>query len=673
MDSDEHCEYTLRVGAAEWTRDPKDHDDDDDDDDDDDMYVEVSVDGTRQVLRTMYTKAAYWDEDLHITGSLSSIVRIDIKSVAYNSSERFSIARTDTSLGDLLKTCADGDAAALELTIAPLMPDMREQVTVSDVGNGLRDLTTGSMGIITVNLSRPTHNPPSLPQISNIYAEPTPQTDDPEEVVTAVEVAPHPQGSNVGSLVASIQESGQSGTENLVATKAVIDPDELSNFLLFVGTAEWTRDQGAREDNYDLFVEVKVVGSREAHRTMSKETPCWNENIKITGYLSSIVRIEIRSVAHNSSESLSVVRVEISLQNLLEKCADSDAAFLGLAIAPLVSGVVCPVVGTGGHMNSKHLAPNSIGRMTVKLRWLSHAPAQLPDTSTVSVPQMSQLERRIPEDVEEDLKIENLEQTLALSSYGDPKMPALLNNIGVGYIKRFRRLGDLADLENSIVRFEQALALTLDGHADKPSRLSNLGSGHLTRFERLGDLADLENSIASHQQAVALTPDGHPDKPYQQAVALTPDGHPDKPGRLTNLGNGRLRRFERLGDLADVENSIASYQQAVALTPDGHPDKPGCLANLGNGRLTRFERLGDLVDVENSIVSYQQAVALTPDGHPDKPGRLTNLGNGYGRRFERLGDLADVENSVVSYQQAVALTPDGHPDRPGRLTNFGHG
>ncbi|KZP07418.1 hypothetical protein FIBSPDRAFT_998205 [Athelia psychrophila] len=313
MDSDEHCEYTLRVGAAEWTRDPKDQEDDDD------LYVEVSVDGTRQVLRTMYTKTSHWDEDLNITGYLSSTVRIDIKSVVYNSSESLSIARTNTSLGDLLKTCADGDAAALVLTIAPPKPDTQEQGTVADVGNGPKHLTPGSMGIITVNLSRSPHNPPSPPQISNIYAEPTPQTGDREEVVvTAVEVGPHPQGSNVGSLVASIQESERIGAETLVATKAVIDPNELSNFLLFVGAAEWTRDPGAQEDNYDLFVEAKVVGSREVHRTMYTKTATWNENLKI---------IEIRSVAHNSSESLSVVRVEIGLQSLLEMCADGNGGF----------------------------------------------------------------------------------------------------------------------------------------------------------------------------------------------------------------------------------------------------------------------------------------------------------------------------------------------------------
>ncbi|KZP07427.1 hypothetical protein FIBSPDRAFT_902065 [Athelia psychrophila] len=303
MDSDEHSEYTLRVGAAEWTRDPKDQEDDDD------LYVEVSVDGTRQVLRTMYTKTSHWDEDLNITGCLSSIVRIDIKSVAYNSSESLSIARVHTSLANLLETCADGDAAALELAIAPLVSATIDQATVTAVGNGPKHFTPDSMGIITVKLSRPPHNAPSPLQPSSVYAQPTPQMGDLEGLITAVEAAPPPQASNVGSLVASIQESEQLGTENLVATKAAIDPNERSHFLLFVGAAEWTRDPGAHEDNYDLFVEVKVVGSREVHRTMYTKTATWNENLKI---------IEIRSVAHNSSESLSVVRVEIDLQNLLE-------------------------------------------------------------------------------------------------------------------------------------------------------------------------------------------------------------------------------------------------------------------------------------------------------------------------------------------------------------------
>ncbi|KZP20335.1 hypothetical protein FIBSPDRAFT_1044972 [Athelia psychrophila] len=177
------------------------------------------------------------------------------------------------------------------------------------------------------------------------------------------------------------------------------------------------------------------------------------------------------------------------------------------------------------------------------------------------------------------------------------------------------------------------------------AHLSHLGGGYYARFERLADLADLENAITMEQQA----------------LALTPDGHPDKPARLTALGFSYDTRFERLGDLADIENAITAEMQALALTQDGHPDKPGHLIALGCSYYMRFERLGDLADLENAITTETQALALTLDGHPDKPDHLSLLGVSYSARFERLGDLADLENAITTQQQALALTSD-NPD-----------
>ena len=36
----------------------------------------------------------------------------------------------------------------------------------------------------------------------------------------------------------------------------------------------------------------------------------------------------------------------------------------------------------------------------------------------------------------------------------------------------------------------------------------------------------------------------------------------------------------------------------------------------------RFERLGEMGDVQNGILSLADAVRLTPDGHPDMPSRF---------------------------------------------------
>jgi hypothetical protein len=293
------------------------------------------------------------------------------------------------------------------------------------------------------------------------------------------------------------------------------------------------------------------------------------------------------------------------------------------------------------------------------------------------------------------------EHAVQLTPDGHPDKPGWLNNLGNSLLSRFHRLGDLGDMNKSVLMKEHAVQLTPDGHPNKPGWLDSLGSSLLSRFQRLGDLGDMNNSVLMHQQSVQLTPDGHPDKPlrlnnlghsllsrfgrlgdlgdmnnsvlmHEHAVQLIPDGHSGKPGWLNNLGGSLLSRFERLGDLGDMNKSILMKECAVQLTPDGHPDKPAMLNNLGSSLLSRFERLGDLGDMNKSVLMHEHAVQLTPDGHPDKPLRLNNLGNSISCRFVRLGDLGDMNKSVLMLEHAVQLTPDGHPDKPLRLNNLGN-
>ncbi|KAL5632245.1 hypothetical protein ACGC1H_000296 [Rhizoctonia solani] len=272
--------------------------------------------------------------------------------------------------------------------------------------------------------------------------------------------------------------------------------------------------------------------------------------------------------------------------------------------------------------------------------------------------------------------------------------------MGVSHSFRFKRLGELSDLENAIEYLSRALTLTPDRHPHLPGILVNLGLFHGDRFERLGKLSDLENAIKYQSRALALTPKGHPHLPrtlanlavsheirferlgelsdldnaieYEyRAVALTPDGHPDLPSRLANLGGSHSHRFERLGELSDLKNAIEYKSRALALTPNGHPDLPSRLTNLGASHHRRFERLGELSDLDNAIEYLSCALALTPDGHPHLPSTLTNLGASHCRRFARIGEVSDLENGIEYESRAVALTPDGHPDLPSRLTNLG--
>ncbi|KAG6370030.1 hypothetical protein JVT61DRAFT_12549 [Boletus reticuloceps] len=87
-----------------------------------------------------------------------------------------------------------------------------------------------------------------------------------------------------------------------------------------------------------------------------------------------------------------------------------------------------------------------------------------------------------------------------------------------------------------------------------------------------------------------------------------------------------------------------------------HPHKHGMLNNLGNSFITRFERLGELSDLEDAISTLRDAVHLTPDGHPDKPSGLNNLGTSFINRFEHLGEPSNLEDAISLYPHAASVS-----------------
>ncbi|KAG8689309.1 hypothetical protein FRC11_003253 [Ceratobasidium sp. 423] len=193
------------------------------------------------------------------------------------------------------------------------------------------------------------------------------------------------------------------------------------------------------------------------------------------------------------------------------------------------------------------------------------------------------------------------------------------------------------------------------GTGPNSKELGELGWSHHNRFQRFGELNDIDTAIKYGSLALDLTPDSHSN------LAL----------RLVDLGIFYGGRYQFLGDLGDLERSIKYKSRALALTPDGHPDLPRRHTTLGVSYGNRFQRLGEVNDLEKSIEHKSRALALTPDGHPDLPRQLTNLGVSHSHRFKRLGDLGDLGKGIEYQSRALALTPDGHPDLPHQLTNLG--
>ncbi|KAI9463452.1 TPR-like protein [Boletus coccyginus] len=182
------------------------------------------------------------------------------------------------------------------------------------------------------------------------------------------------------------------------------------------------------------------------------------------------------------------------------------------------------------------------------------------------------------------------------------------------------------------------------------------GDQLLDRFERLGDLTDLQQAIAILEGLVkSVSIDD-----YRYTAALG------------SLGVALRYRFNRVGELDDLEDAISRQRAAVTLTPHGHPHRPSHLSNLGSSFRVRFERVGELSDLKDAISALRDAVELTPHGHPARPARLGDLGNLFLIRFQRVGGLSDLEDAVSRHRDAVELTPRGHPYKPGHLTNLGN-
>ncbi|WP_243407941.1 tetratricopeptide repeat protein, partial [Frankia canadensis] len=86
---------------------------------------------------------------------------------------------------------------------------------------------------------------------------------------------------------------------------------------------------------------------------------------------------------------------------------------------------------------------------------------------------------------------------------------------------------------------------------------------------------------------------------------------PPRPRRtLSNLGIALRTRYERTGQVTDLDDAINTGQAAVDTTPTDHPDRAGYLSNLGIALRTRYERTGQVTDLDDAIEVYRKGVGV---------------------------------------------------------------
>jgi len=251
--------------------------------------------------------------------------------------------------------------------------------------------------------------------------------------------------------------------------------------------------------------------------------------------------------------------------------------------------------------------------------------------------------------------IQQIQAAATATPLGHPLRAASLTNLFIALSWRFERTANIDDLRQAILWGEEALAAAPMGNPFRAVCLFNFSSSLNLRFQRIGNLDDLQQAILRAEEAVAVTP---LDDPYRAA-------------RLGNLSSRLHIRFERTGDLDDLQQAISLAEQGLAATPLNHHDRSANLENLSYRLTSRFERLGDQDDLQKAIQQSKEAVALTPLDHPDRARRLNNVGIALYLRFGLSEDLDDLELAMLYTNEAIAVTPLGHPDRAHRLHNLG--
>ncbi|KAK3082077.1 hypothetical protein LTS18_005475 [Coniosporium uncinatum] len=143
------------------------------------------------------------------------------------------------------------------------------------------------------------------------------------------------------------------------------------------------------------------------------------------------------------------------------------------------------------------------------------------------------------------------------------------------------------DLDNYFENFETACQVLADGDEAKKVVISFYYSmQRLERFERWGDVRDLEAAILRAKFAVEGTARGDRDFIERQDV----------------FSHILACRYNQTTEIEDLEDAIKFARQVANVTPADHPNLAACLNNLGNKLESRYGRTGKIEDLVKLLV-----------------------------------------------------------------------
>ncbi|WP_007513563.1 CHAT domain-containing protein [Pseudofrankia saprophytica] len=242
---------------------------------------------------------------------------------------------------------------------------------------------------------------------------------------------------------------------------------------------------------------------------------------------------------------------------------------------------------------------------------------------------------------------------------GWPDQATFLISQLAGLRTQFAQSDGVDDLDALIDAANAAMAVTPTGHPGRGQVLSTLAHFSHVRYERTGDTADLDASVAFSVQTGL------------HSVAGLPVDHPDRIAVLASLENlirldaeskstavmDACLRVETDG-LAGVDAALTAAVTAMTALPVDHPGRTILLAGLAPGMRARYLYAGDFADLNVAVEAANTAIALLPVDSPSYAGTATELHNALLLRSQVTGDAEDLGRALNAAWKALEVTPD---------------
>ena len=203
---------------------------------------------------------------------------------------------------------------------------------------------------------------------------------------------------------------------------------------------------------------------------------------------------------------------------------------------------------------------------------------------------------------------------------------------------RFDFLADEAALDSCVAMKRE---LAEQEHHDRAANLSDLCNALWTRYRRRGEMADLEQAVEAGRAAVAVA---SADDPWIADY-------------LVNLSNALLTRFEELGDRADLDEAVDTSGRAVSAVSDARDHR--ALSMLVRSHVLERRAIvdADVAALDEAITASRGALELIEADHVHSGALLTGLSGLLRRRFELTDDPAVLAEAIAVARSAVVAIP----------------